>query len=152
MLLNLRRVFNRKRCTDFVLSENMQTPASSGHTGFFSCFVFVPFSTSGSYENQLMRPIWFNPVGFPGSFTHFSTALHDMVYSAFHCSSSAVGCFWKDGLWSGLRSFCFCPPPLPQGFTYVAPSVLENVKEKFSFEPKVRSPRKFPGSPRTPVR
>uniref|UniRef100_A0A672ZEK7 Ribosomal protein S6 kinase n=1 Tax=Sphaeramia orbicularis TaxID=375764 RepID=A0A672ZEK7_9TELE len=36
------------------------------------------------------------------------------------------------------------------GFTYVAPSVLENVKEKFSFEPKVRSPRKFPGSPRTP--
>lgn len=35
------------------------------------------------------------------------------------------------------------------GFTYVAPSVLENVKEKFSFEPKVRSPRKFPGSPRT---
>lgn len=37
------------------------------------------------------------------------------------------------------------------GFTYVAPSVLENVKEKFSFEPKVRSPRKFPGSPKTPV-
>ncbi|KAF3841253.1 hypothetical protein F7725_007115 [Dissostichus mawsoni] len=37
------------------------------------------------------------------------------------------------------------------GFTYVAPSVLEHVKEKFSFEPKVRSPRKFPGSPRTPV-
>ncbi|KAG7257065.1 hypothetical protein CRUP_032201 [Coryphaenoides rupestris] len=37
------------------------------------------------------------------------------------------------------------------GFTYVAPSVLENLKEKFSFEPKVRSPRKFLGSPRTPV-
>uniref|UniRef100_A0A3Q2Y9D5 Ribosomal protein S6 kinase n=1 Tax=Hippocampus comes TaxID=109280 RepID=A0A3Q2Y9D5_HIPCM len=37
------------------------------------------------------------------------------------------------------------------GFTYVAPSVLENVKEKFSFEPKVRSPRELPGSPRTPV-
>ncbi|KAM6969804.1 LOW QUALITY PROTEIN: ribosomal protein S6 kinase beta-1 [Aplochiton taeniatus] len=37
------------------------------------------------------------------------------------------------------------------GFTYVAPSVLENVKEKFNFEPKLRSPRKFPGSPRTPV-
>uniref|UniRef100_A0AAQ4NYJ2 Ribosomal protein S6 kinase n=1 Tax=Gasterosteus aculeatus aculeatus TaxID=481459 RepID=A0AAQ4NYJ2_GASAC len=36
------------------------------------------------------------------------------------------------------------------GFTYVAPSVLENVKERFSLEPKVRSPRKFPGSPRTP--
>ncbi|XP_061658764.1 ribosomal protein S6 kinase beta-1 isoform X1 [Syngnathoides biaculeatus] len=37
------------------------------------------------------------------------------------------------------------------GFTYVAPSVLENAKEKFSFEPKVRSPRKFPGSSRMPV-
>uniref|UniRef100_A0A3B3DPN0 Ribosomal protein S6 kinase n=1 Tax=Oryzias melastigma TaxID=30732 RepID=A0A3B3DPN0_ORYME len=35
------------------------------------------------------------------------------------------------------------------GFTYVAPSVLENVKERFSFEPKLRSPRKFPGSSRT---
>lgn len=41
---------------------------------------------------------------------------------------------------------------LLQGFTYVAPSVLEHVKERFSFEPKVRSPRKFLGSPRTPVR
>uniref|UniRef100_A0A672R6K7 Ribosomal protein S6 kinase n=3 Tax=Cyprininae TaxID=2743694 RepID=A0A672R6K7_SINGR len=38
-----------------------------------------------------------------------------------------------------------------QGFTYVAPSVLENLKEKFSFEPKIRSPRRFLGSPRTPV-
>ncbi|XP_025065815.1 ribosomal protein S6 kinase beta-1 isoform X2 [Alligator sinensis] len=37
------------------------------------------------------------------------------------------------------------------GFTYVAPSVLESVKEKFSFEPKIRSPRRFIGSPRTPV-
>uniref|UniRef100_A0A673LSK0 Ribosomal protein S6 kinase n=1 Tax=Sinocyclocheilus rhinocerous TaxID=307959 RepID=A0A673LSK0_9TELE len=37
------------------------------------------------------------------------------------------------------------------GFTYVAPSVLENLKEKFSFEPKIRSPRRFLGSPRTPV-
>ncbi|XP_063059363.1 ribosomal protein S6 kinase beta-1 [Engraulis encrasicolus] len=37
------------------------------------------------------------------------------------------------------------------GFTYVAPSVLENVKEKFCFEPKVRSPRKLLDSPRTPV-
>ncbi|KAK1139627.1 ribosomal protein S6 kinase beta-1 [Acipenser oxyrinchus oxyrinchus] len=37
------------------------------------------------------------------------------------------------------------------GFTYVAPSVLENIKEKFSFEPKIRSPRRFIGSPRTPV-
>lgn len=40
----------------------------------------------------------------------------------------------------------------PQGFTYVAPSVLENMKEKFSFEPKIRSPRRIMGSPRTPLR
>ncbi|KAA8593905.1 hypothetical protein FQN60_004739, partial [Etheostoma spectabile] len=37
------------------------------------------------------------------------------------------------------------------GFTYVAPSVLENIKEKFSFEPKIRSPRRIIGSPRTPL-
>ncbi|XP_077447919.1 ribosomal protein S6 kinase beta-1-like isoform X1 [Stigmatopora argus] len=37
------------------------------------------------------------------------------------------------------------------GFTYVAPSVLENIKGKSTPEPKLRSPRKFPGSPRTPV-
>lgn len=37
------------------------------------------------------------------------------------------------------------------GFTYIAPSVLENIKEKFTFEPKSRSPRKVLGSPRTPV-
>uniref|UniRef100_A0A7N8YKD7 non-specific serine/threonine protein kinase n=1 Tax=Mastacembelus armatus TaxID=205130 RepID=A0A7N8YKD7_9TELE len=38
------------------------------------------------------------------------------------------------------------------GFTYVAPSVLENIKERFSFEPKIRSPRRIMGSPRTPLR
>uniref|UniRef100_A0A8C4D9Y3 Ribosomal protein S6 kinase n=1 Tax=Dicentrarchus labrax TaxID=13489 RepID=A0A8C4D9Y3_DICLA len=37
------------------------------------------------------------------------------------------------------------------GFTYVAPSVLENIKEKFSFEPKIRSPRRIVDSPRTPL-
>ncbi|XP_039533993.1 ribosomal protein S6 kinase beta-1 isoform X1 [Pimephales promelas] len=37
------------------------------------------------------------------------------------------------------------------GFTYIAPSVLENIKEKFTFEPKSRSPRKLLGSPRTPL-
>lgn len=37
------------------------------------------------------------------------------------------------------------------GFTYIAPSVLENVNKKFTFEPKSRSPRKLLGSPRTPV-
>uniref|UniRef100_A0A665T3B4 Ribosomal protein S6 kinase n=1 Tax=Echeneis naucrates TaxID=173247 RepID=A0A665T3B4_ECHNA len=37
------------------------------------------------------------------------------------------------------------------GFTYVAPSVLENIKEKFSYEPKIRSPRRIMGSPRTPL-
>ncbi|MBN3310547.1 KS6B2 kinase, partial [Amia calva] len=38
------------------------------------------------------------------------------------------------------------------GFTYVAPSVLESLKERFSFEPKIRSPRRQNSSPRTPVR
>ncbi|KAI1232738.1 hypothetical protein IHE44_0006577 [Lamprotornis superbus] len=38
------------------------------------------------------------------------------------------------------------------GFTYVAPSVLESIKEGFSFQPKVRSPRRLNSSPRTPVR
>uniref|UniRef100_A0A8C5X256 Uncharacterized protein n=1 Tax=Malurus cyaneus samueli TaxID=2593467 RepID=A0A8C5X256_9PASS len=42
-------------------------------------------------------------------------------------------------------------PPNPQGFTYVAPSVLESIKEGFSFQPKVRSPRRLNSSPRTPV-
>ncbi|XP_075358032.1 ribosomal protein S6 kinase beta-2 [Mycteria americana] len=37
------------------------------------------------------------------------------------------------------------------GFTYVAPSVLESIKEGFSFQPKVRSPRRLNSSPRTPV-
>nr|XP_055064353.1 ribosomal protein S6 kinase beta-1 [Misgurnus anguillicaudatus] len=37
------------------------------------------------------------------------------------------------------------------GFTYIAPSVLENMKEKFTYEPKSRSPRQLLGSPRTPV-
>uniref|UniRef100_A0A8C2WZE2 Ribosomal protein S6 kinase n=1 Tax=Cyclopterus lumpus TaxID=8103 RepID=A0A8C2WZE2_CYCLU len=37
------------------------------------------------------------------------------------------------------------------GFTYVAPSVLENIKERFAFEPKIRSPRRIVGSPRTPL-
>ncbi|XP_062434054.1 ribosomal protein S6 kinase beta-2 isoform X3 [Rhea pennata] len=37
------------------------------------------------------------------------------------------------------------------GFTYVAPSVLESIKEGFSFQPKVRSPRHLNSSPRTPV-
>uniref|UniRef100_A0A8C9FEH4 Ribosomal protein S6 kinase B2 n=1 Tax=Pavo cristatus TaxID=9049 RepID=A0A8C9FEH4_PAVCR len=38
------------------------------------------------------------------------------------------------------------------GFTYVAPSVLESIKEGFSFQPKVRSPRRLNSSPHTPVR
>lgn len=37
------------------------------------------------------------------------------------------------------------------GFTYVAPSVLESLKEGFSFEPKIRSPRRLNSSPRTPI-
>uniref|UniRef100_A0A8C7B8I5 Ribosomal protein S6 kinase B2 n=1 Tax=Neovison vison TaxID=452646 RepID=A0A8C7B8I5_NEOVI len=37
------------------------------------------------------------------------------------------------------------------GFTYVAPSVLDSIKEGFSFQPKLRSPRRLNSSPRTPV-
>ncbi|KAM8970917.1 LOW QUALITY PROTEIN: ribosomal protein S6 kinase beta-2, partial [Sarcophilus harrisii] len=37
------------------------------------------------------------------------------------------------------------------GFTYVAPSVLEGIKEGFSFQPKLRSPRRLNSSPRTPI-
>ncbi|XP_053417456.1 ribosomal protein S6 kinase beta-2 isoform X4 [Nycticebus coucang] len=37
------------------------------------------------------------------------------------------------------------------GFTYVAPSVLESIKEGFSFQPKLRSPRRLNSSPRTPI-
>lgn len=43
---------------------------------------------------------------------------------------------------------CLCP----QGFTYVAPSVLDSIKEGFSFQPKLRSPRRLNSSPRTPIR
>ncbi|XP_061465510.1 ribosomal protein S6 kinase beta-2 isoform X2 [Rhineura floridana] len=37
------------------------------------------------------------------------------------------------------------------GFTYVAPSVLESIREGFSFQPKLRSPRRLNSSPRTPI-
>ncbi|XP_070283746.1 ribosomal protein S6 kinase beta-2 isoform X1 [Myotis yumanensis] len=37
------------------------------------------------------------------------------------------------------------------GFTYVAPSVLDSIKEGFSFQPKRRSPRRLNSSPRTPI-
>lgn len=91
---------------------------------------------------------------FPGSFSPSSTTLHVMVYSV---SLLIISCglfleIWSLKRWDSDVSLVCCPSPLLQGFTYVAPSVLENLKEKFSFEPKVRSPRKFPGSPRTPVR
>lgn len=39
-----------------------------------------------------------------------------------------------------------------QGFTYVAPSVLESLKEGFSFEPRTRTVRRHNSSPRTPNR
>uniref|UniRef100_A0A673YCC8 Ribosomal protein S6 kinase beta-2 n=1 Tax=Salmo trutta TaxID=8032 RepID=A0A673YCC8_SALTR len=38
------------------------------------------------------------------------------------------------------------------GFTYVAPSVLESLKEGFSFEPRTRPVRRHNSSPRTPIR
>lgn len=49
---------------------------------------------------------------------------------------------------------CCCSElfPLPQGFTYVAPSVLESLKEGFSFEPRTRPVRRHNSSPRTPSR
>ncbi|KAL4640586.1 ribosomal protein S6 kinase beta-2-like [Arapaima gigas] len=37
------------------------------------------------------------------------------------------------------------------GFTYVAPSVLESLKEGFSFEPRARHVRRVNSSPRTPA-
>ncbi|XP_030643855.1 ribosomal protein S6 kinase beta-2-like [Chanos chanos] len=37
------------------------------------------------------------------------------------------------------------------GFTYVAPSVLESLKEGFSFEPKARHVRRHNSSPHTPI-
>uniref|UniRef100_A0AAY5LAX4 Ribosomal protein S6 kinase beta-2 n=1 Tax=Esox lucius TaxID=8010 RepID=A0AAY5LAX4_ESOLU len=37
------------------------------------------------------------------------------------------------------------------GFTYVAPSVLESLKEGFSFEPRTRPARRHNSSPRTPI-
>ncbi|XP_011719358.1 ribosomal protein S6 kinase beta-2 isoform X2 [Macaca nemestrina] len=37
------------------------------------------------------------------------------------------------------------------GFTYVAPSVLDSIKEGFSFQPKLRSPRRLNSSPRAPI-
>uniref|UniRef100_A0A3Q1B9P3 Non-specific serine/threonine protein kinase n=1 Tax=Amphiprion ocellaris TaxID=80972 RepID=A0A3Q1B9P3_AMPOC len=37
------------------------------------------------------------------------------------------------------------------GFTYVAPSVLESLKEGFSFEPRTRTVRRHNSSPRTPI-
>ncbi|XP_054250449.1 ribosomal protein S6 kinase beta-1 isoform X3 [Indicator indicator] len=60
--------------------------------------------------------------------------------------------FFRHINWDELLARKVEPPFKPLlGFTYVAPSVLESVKEKFSFEPKIRSPRRFIGSPRTPV-
>ncbi|KAG8522704.1 Ribosomal protein S6 kinase beta-2 [Galemys pyrenaicus] len=43
------------------------------------------------------------------------------------------------------------PAAPAQGFTYVAPSVLDSIKEGFSSQPKLRSPRRLNSSPRTPI-
>uniref|UniRef100_UPI00358ED4CD ribosomal protein S6 kinase beta-1-like isoform X2 n=1 Tax=Myxine glutinosa TaxID=7769 RepID=UPI00358ED4CD len=37
------------------------------------------------------------------------------------------------------------------GFTYVAPSVLDSLREPFSFQPKFRSPRRLSSTPNTPI-
>lgn len=105
--------------------------------------IWIFFWTSGCYWNQIIFSICLDWI--PGSqchslttlcFTHHFTALHQLgvVFEKIKSSNP------------------FFSPPLTQGFTYVAPSVLENVKERFSFEPKLRSPRKFPGSSRTLLR
>ncbi|XP_045342000.1 ribosomal protein S6 kinase beta-2 isoform X2 [Leopardus geoffroyi] len=52
---------------------------------------------------------------------------------------------------SANQAFLPCLAPPSQGFTYVAPSVLDSSKEGFSFQPKLRSPRRLNSSPRTPV-
>lgn len=64
---------------------------------------------------------------------------------------SDARCCSRLGLKRGLP-VSLCLSLSLQGFTYVAPSVLENIKERFAFEPKIRSPRRIMGSPRTPLR
>ncbi|XP_019412198.1 PREDICTED: ribosomal protein S6 kinase beta-2 isoform X3 [Crocodylus porosus] len=60
--------------------------------------------------------------------------------------------FFRHVNWDDLLARKLDPPFKPcLGFTYVAPSVLESIKEGFSFQPKVRSPRRLNSSPRTPV-
>ncbi|XP_062434057.1 ribosomal protein S6 kinase beta-2 isoform X6 [Rhea pennata] len=60
--------------------------------------------------------------------------------------------FFRHINWDDLLARKLDPPFKPcLGFTYVAPSVLESIKEGFSFQPKVRSPRHLNSSPRTPV-
>lgn len=54
------------------------------------------------------------------------------------------------------EEWCVLSTPAPtstrQGFTYVAPSVLDSIREGFNFQPKLRSPRRLNSSPRTPIR
>lgn len=87
--------------------------------------------------------------------------------------SEGVFSFFSDDNWPAAKAKCFSPTaglkfhsrpymlqyccselflsPL-QGFTYVAPSVLESLKEGFSFEPRTRTVRRHNSSPRTPNR
>uniref|UniRef100_A0A673TRH0 Ribosomal protein S6 kinase beta-2 n=1 Tax=Suricata suricatta TaxID=37032 RepID=A0A673TRH0_SURSU len=60
--------------------------------------------------------------------------------------------FFRHINWDDLLARRVDPPFRPSlGFTYVAPSVLDSIKEGFSFQPKLRSPRRLNSSPRTPV-
>ncbi|KAM5316154.1 ribosomal protein S6 kinase beta-2 isoform 2-T2 [Glossophaga mutica] len=60
--------------------------------------------------------------------------------------------FFRHINWDDLLARRVDPPFRPcLGFTYVAPSVLDSIREGFSFQPKLRSPRRLNSSPRTPI-
>nr|KAF6467566.1 ribosomal protein S6 kinase B2 [Rousettus aegyptiacus] len=77
------------------------------------------------------------------------TALSESANQAFLVRSGAQW-FWGWRRRSG-RAEHPGAPSTRQGFTYVAPSVLDSIREGFSFQPKLRSPRRLNSSPRTPI-
>ncbi|XP_042167702.1 ribosomal protein S6 kinase beta-2 isoform X3 [Oncorhynchus tshawytscha] len=72
--------------------------------------------------------------------------------SAADCKDIQKHPFFRHINWDDLLSKRCEPPYKPcLGFTYVAPSVLESLKEGFSFEPRTRPVRRHNSSPRTPI-